>query len=292
MKIAVFGKRRQSEEDFCRLVKLFERLSCDDVECIVEKRFYDALTRALRMEIPIAGLIYPDSDWDADAVLSIGGDGTLLRTARAVADKEIPIVGFNTGHLGFLAEEMLDDAPAMVDRLVAGDYDVDERSQLWVTAESGVPMTEWPFALNEVAVLRQDSANMISVDTRLDGMPVATYQGDGLIISTPTGSTAYNLSVGGPIVEPSAPAWVLSPIAPHSLTMRPLVVSDSRVIAISVDTRSDFYRVSLDGRTVTLPREERIIIARAPFVTRIVHAARHNFFDTLRNKLLWGVSKR
>ena len=105
MKIAVFGKRRQSEEDFCRLVKLFERLSCDDVECIVEKRFYDALTRALRVEIPVAGLICPDSDWDADAVLSIGGDGTLLRTARAVADKEIPIVGFNTGHLGFLAED-------------------------------------------------------------------------------------------------------------------------------------------------------------------------------------------
>lgn len=289
--IAVFGKRRQSNEDFCRLMKLFERLTRGDVNCLVERRFYDALIHALRVEIPVAGII-ENSDFDADAVMSIGGDGTLLRTARVVADKEIPIVGFNTGHLGFLAEDSLDDAPEIVDRIIARDYDVDSRTQLWVTAESGIPLTEWPFALNEVAVLRQDSANIISVNTRLDNMPVASYQGDGLIISTPTGSTAYNLSVGGPIVEPTAPVWTLAPIAPHSLTMRPLVVSDNRVISISVDTRSDHYRVSLDGRTVTLPSDERIIIARAPFMTRIIHTRGHNFFETLRNKLLWGMSPR
>ena len=289
--IALFGKRRQSNDDFGRLVRLFERLAGNDVDCLVERRFYDAVSRALRIEIPVDGII-DGPDFDADAVMSIGGDGTLLRTARSVGDKEIPIVGFNTGHLGFLAEESLDDAPAIVDRLIARDYEVDDRTQLWVTSESGLELTDWPFALNEVAVLRQDSANMISVNTLLDNMPVASYQGDGLIISTPTGSTAYNLSVGGPVVEPTAPAWVLSPIAPHSLTMRPLVVSDNRVISISVETRSDTYRVSLDGRTVTLPSNERIVIARAPFVTRIIHTHGHDFFDTLRNKLLWGMTRR
>lgn len=291
LRIAVFGKRRQGEEDFRRLVMLFERLTKGDVECYVERRFYDALTRALRVEIPVDRLI-EGQNWDADAAFSIGGDGTLLRTARCVADKEIPIMGFNTGHLGFLAEEQLAEAPAMVDRLIRGDYVVEERSQLWVTAESGVEMTDWPFALNEIAVLRQDSANMISVNAELDGKPVASYQGDGLIVATPTGSTAYNLSVGGPVAEPSAPIWSIAPIAPHSLTMRPLVVSDSRVIEISVDTRSDSYRVSIDGRTVTLAAHERIVIARAPFVTRIIHCEGHNFFDTLRSKLLWGMSKR
>ena len=133
---------------------------------------------------------------------------------------------------------------------------------------------------------------MITVNTLLDGMPVASYQGDGLIVCTPTGSTAYNLSVGGPIVQPTAPCWVLSPIAPHSLTMRPLVVADSHVIDITVESRTDTYRVTLDGRSLTLPIDVKLRLRRAPFVTKVVHTPGHNFIDTLRTKLLWGISKR
>lgn len=133
---------------------------------------------------------------------------------------------------------------------------------------------------------------MITVNAQLDGMPVASYQGDGLIVSTPTGSTAYNLSVGGPIIQPTAPCWVLSPIAPHSLTMRPLVVADSHIIDISVESRTDTYRVTLDGRSLILPIDVKLRLRRAPFVTKVVHTPDHNFVDTLRTKLLWGISKR
>ena len=177
--------------------------------------------------------VFEDDDFTADFCFSIGGDGTFLRTARRVGEKEIPILGFNTGHLGFLAEHSITEAPAMVERLLAGDYTVESRSLLEGKGIGGkvkAGVSGWGFALNEIAILRQDTASMITVNTLLDGMPVASYQGDGLVVSTPTGSTAYNLSVGGPRGPPTAPCWVLSPIAPHSLTMRPLVVADSHMV--------------------------------------------------------------
>jgi len=294
MKIAIFGKRRQSKEDTGHISALFDCLSDKGIFTCVDRSFFEAMTRLTGEALP-ADDVFDDEDFSADFCISIGGDGTLLRTARRVGPKEIPIIGFNTGHLGFLAEHSICEAPAMVDCLLNGDYTIEPHSILEGKGVGGkikAGISGWGFALNEIAILRQDTASMITVNAFLDGMPVASYQGDGLIVSTPTGSTAYNLSVGGPIVQPTAPCWVLSPIAPHSLTMRPLVVADSHVIDISVESRTDTYRVTLDGRSLILPIDVKLRLRRAPFVAKVIHSKNHNFVDTLRTKLLWGISKR
>lgn len=294
MKVAVFGKRRQSPEDVPHILALLRTLEEENAFISIDRHFFEAMSRLAGEPLP-ADDVFDNDEFSADFCLSIGGDGTFLRTARRVAAKEIPILGFNTGHLGFLAEHSIADGPRLIHDIADGNYTVEPRSLLegkgiGEGVKAGV--SGWGFALNEIAILRQDTASMITVNTRLDGMPVASYQGDGLIVSTPTGSTAYNLSVGGPIVQPTAPCWVLSPIAPHSLTMRPLVVADSHVIDIEVESRTDTYRVTLDGRTLILPISVRLRLRRAPFVTKIIHSPDHNFIDTLRAKLLWGISKR
>lgn len=294
MKIAIFGKRRQSLDDVRHINALIARLSELGIFVSIDRNFFDAMTRLTGTPLD-ADDVFEDDDFTADFCFSIGGDGTFLRTARRVSTKEIPIIGFNTGHLGFLAEHSIADAVSMVDRLLSGDYSIESRSFLEGKGIGGhvkAGVSGWGFALNEIAILRQDTASMITVNAQLDGMPVASYQGDGLIVSTPTGSTAYNLSVGGPIIQPTAPCWVLSPIAPHSLTMRPLVVADSHIIDISVESRTDTYRVTLDGRSLILPIDVKLRLRRAPFVTKVVHTPDHNFVDTLRTKLLWGISKR
>ena len=294
MKVAVFGKRRQSPEDVPHILALLRTLEEENAFISIDRHFFEAMSRLAGEPLP-ADDVFDNDEFSADFCLSIGGDGTFLRTARRVAAKEIPILGFNTSHLGFLAEHSIADGPRLIRDIAEGNYTVEPRSLLegkgiGEGVKAGV--SGWGFALNEIAILRQDTASMITVNTRLDGMPVASYQGDGLIVSTPTGSTAYNLSVGGPIVQPTAPCWVLSPIAPHSLTMRPLVVADSHVIDIEVESRTDTYRVTLDGRTLILPISVRLRLRRAPFVTKIIHSPDHNFIDTLRAKLLWGISKR
>ena len=294
MKVAVFGKRRQSPEDVPHILALLRTLEEENAFISIDRHFFEAMSRLAGEPLP-ADDVFDNDEFSADFCLSIGGDGTFLRTARRVASKEIPILGFNTGHLGFLAEHSIADGPRQIHDIADGNYTVEPRSLLegkgiGEGVKAGV--SGWGFALNEIAILRQDTASMITVNTRLDGMPVASYQGDGLIVSTPTGSTAYNLSVGGPIVQPTAPCWLLSPIAPHSLTMRPLVVADSHVIDIEVESRTDTYRVTLDGRTLILPISVRLRLRRAPFVTKIIHSPDHNFIDTLRAKLLWGISKR
>jgi len=294
MKVAIFGKRRQTAEDIERILRLMESLGSHGVFVAVQRHFYDAMVRDYDTVLD-ADDVFDGSDFTADFAFSIGGDGTFLRTSCAVGSKEIPIIGFNTGHLGFLAEESLADAPDVVDNLMDGRCIIEPRSLLEVRAagdnlRSG--LSGAAYALNEVAILRHDSASMITVNTSLDDIAVASYQGDGLIISTPTGSTAYNLSVGGPIVQPTAPCWVLSPVAPHALTMRPLVVSDNHIIETTVQSRAETYRVNLDGRLLVLPIDTRLSIRRAPFVVKVVHRPDHTFVDTLSSKLLWGMSKR
>lgn len=294
MKVAVFGKRRQSETDRPRIAALISRLSRHGMFVAVQRHFYESMSRD--MGVPLdADDVFDADEFDADIAISIGGDGTFLRTARWVGAKETPIIGFNTGHLGFLAEESLDDADDIVDNLFAGNFFIEPRSLLEVHA-SGEHLRQsisgWAYALNEVAILRHDSASMITVHTFLDDIEIASYQGDGLIISTPTGSTAYNLSVGGPIIQPTAPCWALSPVAPHALTMRPLVVSDSHLITARVDSRADTYRVNLDGRQLVLPIDVALHIKRAPFAVKVIHRDGHTFVDTLSTKLLWGISKR
>ena len=285
MRIAVFGNTYQ-EQHLDSLLQLFERLSHRNAWVEMERSFYNYLCRMLPTPPKVNDIITGD-DFNAAIALSIGGDGTFLRTAQRVGSKEIPILGINTGHLGYLADVKVDEMDAGLDNLFNGDFRVENRTMIEVTSPD-IKIDCWPYALNEVAILKQDTASMITMKASVDGAGLADYRADGLIISTPTGSTGYNLSVGGPIVAPQAPVWIISPVAAHSLTMRPLVVSDDSVVSVNTRSRTSSYRVSLDGRSVTLPVSTTIIMKRAPFVTKVVQRHDHRFVDTLRSKLLWG----
>lgn len=289
MRIAVFGNRYQ-EAHIEELSTLFDLMSRHNVWVEMEESFYNYLCSVLTSPPEVNDLIKGD-DFNAAIALSIGGDGTFLRTAQRVGEKEIPILGINTGHLGYLADVTVNEANDKLQNLLAGKYHVESRTMIAVTSPDA-KLDLWRYALNEVAILKEDTSSMIEMEAMVDDSHLATYLADGLIVSTPTGSTGYNLSVGGPIVAPSAPVWAISPVAAHSLTMRPLIVADDSVISVTTRSRSETYRISLDGRSQTLPVGTTIEMRRAPFVTRVIQRLDHRFTDTLRSKLLWGIDKR
>ena len=226
-------------------------------------------------------------DMWGDVALSIGGDGTLLRTARVVAKKNVPILGINTGHLGYLAEANVSEIERVIDELYEGRYKIGRRTMLEISNNCGVHIDNY-LALNEVAILRQDACSMLAMRTWVNGIDLTTYRGDGLIISTPTGSTAYNLSVGGPLIEPTAHVLALSPISAHSLTMRPLIVRDDSVIEVETESRTRQYIVSLDGEVHSLPSGTAITIRKSDIFIKVIETLNHNFADTLRKKSMWG----
>ena len=289
MRIAVFGNRYQ-EAHIEELSTLFDLMSRHNVWVEMEESFYNYLCSVLTSPPEVNDLIKGD-DFNAAIALSIGGDGTFLRTAQRVGEKEIPILGINTGHLGYLADVTVNEANDKLQNLLDGKYHVESRTMIAVTSPDA-KLDLWRYALNEVAILKEDTSSMIEMEATVDDSHLATYLADGLIVSTPTGSTGYNLSVGGPIVAPSAPVWAISPVAAHSLTMRPLIVADDSVISVTTRSRSETYRISLDGRSQTLPGGTTIEMRRAPFVTRVIQRLDHRFTDTLRSKLLWGIDKR
>lgn len=291
MKVALYGSRHQ-DSHVGDIAKLVVSLIENGDSLVIHRKLYDYLVSNLGGNFAravVSAEVTFDPGFSADVALSIGGDGTFLRTAQWVADTEIPIIGVNTGRLGFLAPFTIKEAAdaVIVHRLV--NYEIENRSLLRVDLIGGT-LDTWPYAINEVAVLKKDTASMITIDARIDRARLADYLCDGLIVSTPTGSTGYNLSVGGPIVQPRSPSFILSPVAAHSLTMRPLVVDDSSLLVLKVSSRTPSFRISLDGRSVNLPCGTDIYLSRAPFVVRTVCRPGHNFFDTLRRKLLWGAS--
>ncbi|MCI5978901.1 MAG: NAD(+)/NADH kinase [Bacteroidales bacterium] len=286
MRIAIYGSRRQLPYKDS-IQSLLRRLSLAGAEIYMAHKLYTHLAGDLALNLSAVTLAGSDfrSLPHIDMALSIGGDGTFLRTAAWVADTGTPILGINTGHLGYLAPLPVADAPAFVDNILAGNYTVEHRSLLQVTE----PATRgWHCALNEVVLAKDDSASLITAETLLDSRPLATYKADGLIIATPTGSTAYNLSAGGPIIQPTAPVWVLSPIAAHSLGMRPLVVSDDTVLRITVSGRGHTFRLTLDGRSTTLPMGTQVTVRRAPFTTGVVQPLGTGFPAVLRTKLMFN----
>ena len=288
MKIAIFGKQyRTSFHDVMQ--QLFDTLTALHCEVCIEDEFLRLLETDHSLHLPAMLPIVGDT-FEADMALSIGGDGTFLHTATQVGDKGVPILGINTGHLGFLADLSGHEVGNALHDILSGDYQVEERTLLQVEAD-GID-TLWPYALNEVAILKQDSASMISISTVINGNYFNTYQADGLLIATPTGSTAYALSAGGPILVPQAANWVLVPVAPHSFTVRPLVVNDDVTISLQVSCRTGKFMLSCDGRSVQLPAGDTVTLRKAPFTTKVVKGHGHTFSKTLRNKLMWGVDKR
>lgn len=229
----------------------------------------------------------PQNGEAIDFALSIGGDGTFLTTAAAIGNKNIPIIGVNMGHLGFLADVQTKNVDLIMEQLVAGKYTIEQRTLLQVTCSEGGHIT-YPYALNEVAVLKQGLSSMITVLVKLNEEEVINMEADGLVISTATGSTAYNLSVGGPIMVPQARGVVLSPVSSHSLSVRPLVIPDNWKIDLKVYSRNASYMLSIDGRSQILSDEVDIHIEKAPYTIKVVQVGENSFMNSLKSKMLWG----
>ena len=230
-----------------------------------------------------------DLPGDTDLFLSLGGDGTFLQSLTFVRDRGIPVAGINFGHLGFLTTARADD-PGWMDALLSGNYTVEERGLLRVTC-AGLPESFYPFALNEVSLQRR-VASMLQISVCIDGRELPTYWADGLVISTPTGSTAYNLSVGGPVVIPASEVMVIAPIAPHNLNVRPLVVPMDASVELLFRTRGAAALLTLDNRSCELPSETRISLARGRYGLRYVSLSDDNFIHALQTKLFWGEDRR
>lgn len=289
MKIAIYGNLHQ-EQHAGSLAHIFGTLHRNNVWTGIERHFFEYLSALIPgLE---ADKVIESNDFDADFIMSIGGDGTFLRTAGRTGRKQIPIVGINTGHLGYLSEVSADDFDFLFAELSKGEYKVEQRTLLEISTDAGVALPN-RFALNEVAIQKNASASMLRMETEVNGNRLGTYLGDGLIVTTPTGSTAYNLSVGGPILHPVSGCFAISPIAAHSLTMRPLVISDSSTIEITtVSGRSQTFRVAIDGYSVSFPIGSRITLKKAGHTVRLLQRNGHNFACALRNKLMWGADSR
>lgn len=287
MRIAINGNRHQ-EGHFKEIDNLVSELVKRGDDVVLSEPFYNYLADNLGDRFTIGLDICPLTRQPvADLAISIGGDGAFLKTARWIGDSEIPVAGINTGHLGYLSAFTFEDSAEIYDTLLQGRFRTESRSLLAIDVTIDGTLRRYT-ALNEVAFTRGDAGAMLNVSVIINGRSSLDFLGDGLIISSPTGSTAYNLSVGGPILDPGLEGWVISPVAAHSLSMRPLVVKDSSTLDISVTTRGTTYRMSTDGKSVTLPVSAAIRISRAPYAVRLVLQPDHTFTDTLRDKLGLG----
>ena len=226
-----------------------------------------------------------------DLLISLGGDGTLLQAVRHVGPAATPILGINTGQMGFLATVAPQAAVAAVDSFAQGKHTLDPRALLQAVPKGAPgPLPSW--ALNEVAILKRDSAAMLTIQVSIDNAPCATYWADGLLVTTPTGSTAYSLACGGPIVLPQTCNLLLTPVSPHNLSVRPLVVPDTATLTLRVKSSNQQYLLALDGQPHTMPTEVTLTVGKAPFQAQLVKVGKHTIFDTLRQKLHWGLDVR
>ena len=275
------------------------------LEFMTEKGIHVLLSQELRQELDLREYPSFPENWDGeqqpenvygepiDFALSIGGDGTFLTSAAAIGNKNIPILGVNCGHLGFLAEVQTQDLDDILQKLVEGEYSIERRSLLNVSVldKTGMPregLIMSPNALNEIAILKQGLTNMLTIETKVNGELLHTYHSDGLVIATPTGSTAYNLSIGGPLMVPQSRGIIITPIAPHSLTVKPIVVPDDWTFDIKVSSRYDSYMVSVDGRSQSLSTDMSLHIERANYTVKVVQIGDHSFLNSLKAKLNWG----
>ncbi|PXX98953.1 NAD kinase [Marinifilum breve] len=293
MKIALFG--RLFNESFTDSFKLmFDEFAKHNVEVDIYEPFYDFLIREINFKPPVNGYYKgcDDLNKDVDFVFSIGGDGTFLEAVTIVRDAGIPIVGINSGRLGFMADIAQDEIPQALSDIFEGNYTIEERSLLQLETSKNGLFPEFNYALNEFTVHKTDTASMITIHTYLNNEYLNSYWADGLIIATPTGSTAYSLSVGGPILIPNTQNFIISPISPHNLTVRPIVVPNYHEITLKVEGRSDSYLASLDSRSCTFDSSIELKIKKSDFKIRVLKLRTHSFYGTLRNKLMWGVDKR
>ena len=289
LRFAIFGNSYQAKKSSC-IEQLLGILIERGASLLIDKHFYEYLTGQLGIVITPDELI-DDDRFHADFVISMGGDGTFLEAARRVGDKGMPILGINTGRLGFLSDYQAEDIISAIDHIYNDTYRIEERTVLMVENDNN-SIQGYPYALNEVAVLKQDNSSMISIDVEINGEFLTTYQADGLIVNTSTGSTGYALSVGGPIIVPGTKIIGLVPVAPHSLTVRPLTFSADAEIKMKVRSRSHNFLLSVDGRSESATEDTIITIKKAPYTINVLKRCEGSFFRTLREKLMWGADSR
>lgn len=291
MKFAIFGQYYQNNTDEI-VEKVLSFFNKKGFEAIVEAQFYDQL----KIKDNYSCKTFSDHselEQDIIALISIGGDGTILRAVTYVRDKNIPIVGINAGRLGFLATVQIEDIEKLLEEVIIGNYKISKRSLLSLRCDPRNPdLTDLNFALNEITVSRKDTTSMITIETCLDGEHLTSYWADGLIISTPTGSTGYSLSCGGPILTPEVNSLVITPIAPHNLNARPLVIPDDTEIKLTVSGRENEYLVSLDSRITSVTNETTLFIKKSGFQINLIEFNKEGFLPTIRKKLLWGEDRR
>lgn len=292
MKVGIFGQAL-SDKTKVYARKLLDSLKKYNVEVVVYADFYkifqelDVTTEKLNT---FSSELEPDHG--IDLMYTLGGDGTILRVLSIIKDTEIPIVGINTGRLGFMATISKEHIEEKVQAIVNGEYKIKERRLLELETSAEVEDIPYKFALNEIAINRKETTSMVTVDAYLDGEYLNSYWGDGLIIATPTGSTGYSLSCGGPIIMPGSNNLVLTPIAPHNLYARPFVIPDDMEIELQIKGRAENYLVLLDSRLVTVPHGIKLRIKKSKFVVKMVRFEEMRFLKTLRKKMLWGEDYR
>jgi NAD+ kinase len=292
MKVAIYGQTYH-DNTLEYVGELLDELEKESAVIAIEENFRTHLEKKLSVDKYFAFTEVNGLDSSFDMFVSFGGDGTILGATTYVRDLGIPIVGVNTGRLGFLSTFSKEEVRKVVQEFVQGGYVIVERSLVEVNAGSQAQeFGELNFALNEITVSRKDTTSMITVETHLNGEYLTSYWADGLIVSTPTGSTGYSLSCGGPVIVPTAKSLVLTPIAPHNLNARPLVISDDTVIRLKVSGREHNHLVSLDSRIATLENGKEIEVRKAPFTIKMIEYKSESFLKTLRNKLLWGEDRR
>ena len=289
LRFALFGNIYQGKKS-ASIQQVLSSISRYEAELYVDMEYYYFLKDNQRLDIKAAKL-FTDDNFEADFVISMGGDGTFLKAASRVGAKSIPILGVNMGRLGFLADISPDQFASTLDALYHDDYYLESRALIQVETD-GAPLGTCRFALNDVAILKRDTASMISIRTCINGQYLHTYQADGLVISTPTGSTAYSLSNGGPIIVPGTKVFSMTAVAPHSLNVRPFVLPDSAVIDLEVESRSHKFLVAIDGRSEKCAEGTKLTLRRAPYDIKVVKRSDHRYFDSLREKMMWGADTR
>ena len=292
MKIAIYGQSvdKISKNIFLEILNISKN---QNLVLFVEKKYNSVLLKKLKTNHNHKVFSsYNDLDKSIDMMITIGGDGTLLRSITYIRDLGIPIIGINTGRLGFLATLNQELLNIELKKVLKGEFDVKERSLLEVSVDDNDNFSDFNFALNEVSVGRKNTTSMIEIKTTLDGEYLNTYWADGLIVSTPTGSTGYSLSCGGPIMTPSSQTFSITPIAPHNLNARPLVISDEIKIQLSVEGREKSHLLSLDSQIISLNNNVKIKIKKANYKIKLASINNNSFYKTLRNKLLWGEDRR
>lgn len=291
MRVGIYG--RSFKDSFIpNIQELFDTIEGFGWDVMIYQPFFSFLSP--RLQIEKFNRIFNkniDIKDELDLLICIGGDGTFLETINVIRDSEIPVLGVNTGRLGFLASTFKEDIVEVLNSIREGKYRLQTRSMLTLITDEKL-FGEDNFALNELTVHKKDSSSMITIHTYIDDLYLNSYWADGLIIATPTGSTAYSLSCGGPIIVPGAKDYVITPIAPHNLNVRPIIVPDDRTIRLKIEGRGREYLCSLDSRSVTIDSAIELTIKKANFQLNVIQTENQNFLNTIRNKMMWGLDRR